>query len=257
MANPLFLKSRDEHLYRTFYGVQDEAMATTKFHTFEKGPVHQTKVHKFEFENGPYNKITVERIPGYGITNLKVTGDFESLEILIGNVRVEKFWNLPGFTCYLQHKVEPCLEYMLMEFNLHHTGPVEVSYDYVKVLNYEKETTYDVLFQQTQLQEAHLKRGINKIPVYFNHPVTKLKLTQKQKRKTTLKHPFLEFPEAETVVYFTEANEKIFEPSVNFSRVEKCFLYVDCNEDSTISIIAECKQIMNYMSGFAATKYAN
>lgn len=253
MVDPLFLKSRDEHLYKTFYGVQDVAMKDTRFHTFE-GTFVETKVHKFKFEDGPFNKITVDRIPGYGITNLKVTGDFESVEILIGNVRVEKLWNLPGFTCYLQNHVEPCLEYMLMEFKVHHQGTVEISYDYVKVLNYEKETPYQVLFQQTQLQEVDLKRGINKIPVYFNHPVTKLKLVQKHKK--TLKRPFLEFPEAESIVYFTEENEKIFEPSVNFSRVEKCFLYVDCDEDCRIYIVAECKQIMRYMSGMAGTAFS-
>ena len=115
-------------------------METTQFHTFE-GTFVKTKVHKFEFEDGPFNKITVDRIPGYGITNLKVSGEFESLEILIGNVKFEKFWNLPGFTCYLQNHIEPCLEHMLMEFKVHHTGSVEVSYDYVKLLNYDKETS--------------------------------------------------------------------------------------------------------------------
>jgi hypothetical protein len=243
-----------DHLYRTFYGVQDQAMETTQFHTFE-GTFVKTKVHKFEFEDGPFNKITVDRIPGYGITNLKVSGEFESLEILIGNVKFEKFWNLPGFTCYLQNHIEPCLEHMLMEFKVHHTGPVEVSYDYVKLLNYDKETNYQVLFQQTQLQEVDLNKGLNKIPVYFNHPVTKLKLVQKN-RETTLKDPFLVFPEAETMVYFTEANEKIFEPSVNFSRVEKCFLYVESTEDCRIYVIAECKQIMRYMYGMAGVAFS-
>ncbi len=122
-----------KYLRDILYGHQEHAIDKSEFHVFGGTFVETKTFHLQE------SAVTVDYVPGLGVTNLKINGDFDTIELIIGGVRIETWKN--GEPFLLEKTVVPLLRCQEMKFAVHH-GRGTLSLDYVKLYNYDPMKQY-------------------------------------------------------------------------------------------------------------------
>jgi len=125
-----------KYLRDILYGHQEHAIDKSEFHVFG-GTFVETK--SFDLWDSPVSVVNVDYASGLGVTNLKINGDFDTIELIIGGVRIETWKN--GEPFLLEKTVVPLLRCQEMKFAVHH-GRGTLSLDYVKLYNYDPMKQY-------------------------------------------------------------------------------------------------------------------
>jgi hypothetical protein len=218
-----------------------------KFYTFE-GTSMYTKQHNEERFVIPYEA-------GVGITNFMIHGAYERVEFIVGGVRIDcqkkGLWNE---TVFMPHAtIIPLLEHHEIQFVVHGRDGVcgWITLDYVKLTNYDPKEIYYVPITQTQYEKFPVTLGKNRAQLYFNHPVTKIKVVSKVKLKETV----LNIPEVD---WSTSVNPEVtFDESINFSRINSSYLDIEAEGNGEVTVVAENKQIAMFMTGMMGLRYAD
>lgn len=218
-----------------FYGVQDEYISKLIPAT-QEGSYERTS--KYTYTGKELCFSTPEAAEGgYAYSNLRLKGDpmtIQSAELLIGGQRVDKIY--PEITGQMSFSIFgtnnlPALKAHEYKLYINHTGDVEVHVDELKLTEPFKEG--EILFTATQYNgAAKLTSGLNKVRLYFNHPVKSISVFGDCR--------CIELNLDGLVIPATTDRTFVFAKTLNFSRVDKVILVVETQTDGgTVHTFAE------------------
>jgi hypothetical protein len=288
------MKINRPDLHEKFFGMQDEAMkdfidrpidyrgewdtfVKTQSHWLEPGKRHRVTLNRIEgqgFHHGitnHYREETDDYQNAYSYRNFRFVGakpeDIESIKIEIGGQCFDRIYpSISGdMTFGLLDALDsiPALEnhglHVDIEFTKSSTSPIAFLYDIV----HQKEhftTDRDARFPYSATQftgtEGVTATKENNIPLYFNHPVTRIRIFS----STAILKASLVFNELaielSTPSNGTNSFELLFDPTINFSRISAPELALTTATDGEVNVFGDNQQIMRMAMGMAGAAFS-
>lgn len=187
----------------------------------------------------------------YGYTNMKIFGNLNLIEnvCFLSTCIIDRIYPkitgassiplltdniIPSINSHMQH-------HLYVELTENCNSDIKITFDVVKIMNpIEENKTAQFVFLQSQMDNHKIKKGNNELTLYFNHPVSKISIVSNAKLTNinmNLDGHIVEF----------RSNEHIFDPIVNFSKIDKIILNFESEDesedDSEAFIIANNKNI--------------
>jgi hypothetical protein len=132
-----------------------------------------------------------------------------------------------------------------------------------KISSMAKMATNCRKFEQQQYFEPYilLNQGFNTVRTNFNHPTWRITIYN---NNPFYSQPMIQFNGDSTVLYFHTmpnyngkfCSEIVFEPTINFSRIDKADVIINSDVNSEVSIIADSWNVIRFgytMAGLAFT----
>jgi hypothetical protein len=209
----------------------DAASRMTYDHIVERRVVEFVKGH-----HEPKHQYLHDR---NGIANVRIDGEWDTLELVIGYQRMDKIYSMSGthtFDIFENGACVPFLKFHRIEFLYTGGGPCVLSYDIVSLRTPEK---FEIVYKSQQYTgRVETNMTIQSFPLSFNHPIEKLTA-------------HCEYPVNDLTFYYDRDSpglpfiqktksrwELDFDKSVNFSKLDTPFICVWTPTTNTIRIFA-------------------
>ncbi len=245
-------------LNKIYWGAQDEAQQKHNGRRLLYNSVIETKQIKL-WGNVTYNV----RLPNNtsGISNVKIEGDWETIELEVGGQKFDKLYKIAGentFDIFNHSSCLPLLEYHSIKFQITGGNNYTLQYDIVNVDSDGGFIANEIFLKQQQYTGAEdLAIGNNNIKLYFHHPVEKITVF------TDYKVENLElFIDSKYKLPLTQIDDLKWELNfgdtpLNFSRMKHVRLL--CNntyENNHINTFATCHHIVRICGGMAGLRFS-
>ena len=289
------MKINRPDLHEAFFGMQDEAMkdfidrpidyrgewdtfVKTQSHWLEPGKRHRIILNRIGgqgFQQGITNhsrEETDDYQNAYSYRNFRFVGakpeDIESIKIEIGGQWIDSIYpSISGdMTFGLLDALDsiPALQNHGLNVDIKFTGsstsPIAFLYDIVHQKEHFTSDGKMVGFPYSATQftgtEEVTATKENNIPLYFNHPVTRIRIFS----STAILKASLVFNELavelSTPSNGTNSFELLFDPTINFSRISAPKLTLTTATDGEVNVFGDNQQIMRMAKGMAGAAFS-
>jgi len=254
-------------LHDITFGIQNEYIEKTNYKPLQYDFIETCTVS----DNKPVVRFILSpELKGKGITNLKIDGDWESLEVVIGGQLVDKIYKI--WECNSPYILQapyciPFLEHHSIDICVSHNKQYTLTYDIVSVSHpcvlSKKEcsnTRYDFVFNfliftgfeeiESDIQYTYIPFNnlIERLVVYCDNPVDYIKFHYGNiKFFNDKKNPLftLSFQKINDTKWELDFGEQ----TVNFSRIERPFLEIRSFTKNIIGVFAVAKNIAIIKNG--------
>lgn len=264
-------------LHEITFGSQDEYIEKTNWKPLEYDFIETCTVN----DNKPvirFNHLYESpELKGKGITNLKIEGDWESLEVVIGGQLVDKIYKI--WECNSPYILQapyyiPFLEHHSIDICVSHNKQYTLTYDIVSVShscallekNKDKDkeyanTGYEFVFKtlnftgfqdiESDIQYTYIpfNHPIERLVVYCDNPVDYIKFLYNKKTNLSLTLSFQKINDKKWELDFGEQ-------TVNFSRIERPYIEICSSTKNTIGVFAVAKKVGTIKNGRFGLKFS-
>lgn len=250
------LKNYD--LHKEFYGRQDAEIETLKSTIIledEKYPRTKSTL-KLTGKKGERKGALLKADVAYthkGYTNFEILADPSDIEIVYLDLGGQRFDAIhPSITGKLTFSI--LSEHILpvvsdhsykLYFTFKNDCDIKVSFDIVKIEKLPINISSFVISSNQYTGTQNLTKEKTKIPINFNHPTSKLMIycdKQLQNPQLKLNNHIIPIEQVKETTY-----EYVFNPPVNFSRIDTSYLEVsDIQSDTKVEIFGESLNIVKF-----------
>ncbi len=254
-------------LKEMFWGAQDEKlknMDKNKQRLFYDNIIEHKKVEYIHNNiQDKYDIICISYEPNLGVANVKITGDWQQLDLEVGGMRLDRIYRVSeenSFDIFNKGSCMPTLEHHNVIKLISKGTNYTVEYDLVSVNNNIPVNTYPAYFIKQQVYDNHdnLIIGTHKFPVWFNHPTEKLTVYSDEPIEDVvlaiafdLKINFTQISPLKWEINFGE------EYAPNFSRMDCAKIYFKNNfENNQVHFWGTSHAIIKYGAGMCGLAFA-
>jgi hypothetical protein len=279
-----------ENIYEKIYGYDKIKLAEIIPYVF-KGDKVETKSFKYMYLN-EIKKTSVQLIgypcvyggfmTAYGFHNIKINGDLnkiDKIELNIGGYPITTIYpKITGHNTFsiTDTQIIPVIKYNTMYVDIYHSTDIEISFDIMKLLNpYDQsaiQNPISLLYTDTQYINQHIISGKNtiglgvknnnnidgcvkKILIYVDNDLLFAK-------PLNIRFKILDeyYPVIQTSDQYTQDHRDknlygyiIFDPTINFSRIDYPELEVESEIECNIHIFAEYYNLLKTNQYYLST----